>query len=194
MTAAVDDRNVTIVAGSFPSAPGRRCTSADRGADGGGPSGGHEQEEVMRIEIAPRSRQVERPSYVWIAVVLEMLTGIFAVPVGWSFIQDPSGRGLGIPQGWIESTVFGSYFIPGLYLLAMNGFAMVALAALSVRRHWIAPWLTGALGVGLIIWIAVEIVSLPETMILTWVFLAIGFTLGFIALFWLRRTGQMQLW
>ena len=51
---------------------------------------------------------------------------------------------------------------------------MVALAALTVRRHWIAPWLTGALGVGLIIWIAVEIVMLPETMILTWVFLAIG--------------------
>ena len=31
-------------------------------------------------------------------------------------------------------------------------------------------------------------------MILTWVFLAIGFALGFVALFWLRRTGQMRLW
>jgi uncharacterized membrane protein len=148
----------------------------------------------MQIEIAPRSRRIDRPSYVWIAVILEILTGIFAVPVGWSIIQDPTGRALGIPQGWIESTVFGSYLIPGLYLLAMNGLAMVALAALTVRRHWIAPWLTGALGVGLIIWIAVEIVTLPETMILTWVFLAIGFALGFIALFWLRRTGQMRLW
>jgi hypothetical protein len=148
----------------------------------------------MQIEIAPRSRQIERPSFVWIAVILEILTGIFAVPVGWTFIQDPTGKSLGIPPGWIESTVFGNYLIPGLYLLAMNGFAMVALAALTVGRHWIAPWLTGTLGVGLIIWIAVEIVTLPETMILTWVFLAIGFALGFIALFWLRRTGQMRLW
>jgi uncharacterized membrane protein len=148
----------------------------------------------MRIEIAPRSRQIELPSYVWIAVILEILTGIFAVPVGWSFIQDPTGKSLGIPQGWIESTVFGNYLIPGLYLLAVNGFAMVVLAALSVLRHWTAPWLTGTLGVGLIIWIAVEIVTLPETMILTWVFLVIGFALGVIALFWLRRTGQMQLW
>jgi hypothetical protein len=32
----------------------------------------------------------------------------------------------------------------------------------------IAPWLTGALGVGLIIWIVVEIATLPETMIPTW--------------------------
>ena len=53
----------------------------------------------------------------------------------------------------------------------MNGVAMLSLAALTIRRHWIAPWLTGALGVGLIIWIAVEIVTLPETMILTWLFL-----------------------
>jgi hypothetical protein len=148
----------------------------------------------MHIEIAPRSREIERPSYVWIAVILEIFTGVFAVPVGWSFIQDPTGRTLGIPQGWIEATVFGSYLIPGLYLLAVNGFAMLALATLTVRRHWIAPWLTGALGVGLITWIAVEIVTLPETMILTWGFLAIGFALGFIALFWLRRTGQMRLW
>ena len=148
----------------------------------------------MQLEIVPRSHQIERPSYVWIAVVLEILTGVLAVPVGWSFIQDPTGSALGIPQGWIESTVFGTYLIPGLYLLAVNGFAMFALAALTVRRHWTAPWLTGALGVGLIIWIAVEIVTLPETMILTWVFLAIGFVLGFIALFWLRRTGQMRLW
>ena len=148
----------------------------------------------MHIEIAPRSRLVERPSYVWIAVILEILTGIFAVPVGWSFIQDPTGRALGIPQGWIESTVFGNYAVPGMYLLVMNGFAMFAVAALTIRRHWFAPWLTGVLGVGLIIWIAVEIATLPETMILTWIFLAIGFALSFIALFWLRRTGQMVLW
>jgi hypothetical protein len=148
----------------------------------------------MHIEISPRSRQIERPSYVWLAVTLEILTGMFAIPVGWAFIQDSSGRSLGIPQGWIESSIFGNYAIPGLYLLLVNGFAMLALAALSVRRHWFAPWLTGALGIGLIIWIAVEIVTLPETMILTWVFLAIGFALGFVSLFWLRRTGQMVLW
>lgn len=39
-----------------------------------------------------------------------------------------------------------------------------------------------------------SIVTLPETMILTWLFLAIGFALGFIALFWLRRTGQLRPW
>ena len=148
----------------------------------------------MRLEIAPRSRPIDRPPFVWIAVTLEVMTGILAVPVGWSFIQDPTGRALGIPQGWIEATPFGSYLIPGLYLLGINGIGMVALAALTVRRHWVAPWLTGTLGVGLIVWIGVQIVVLPETMILTWVFLSIGVALGLIALFWLRRTGQIRLW
>ena len=67
----------------------------------------------MQIEIAPRSRQIERPSYVWIAVILEILTGILAVPVGWSFLQDPTGKSLGIPQGWIESTVVRELPDPG---------------------------------------------------------------------------------
>jgi hypothetical protein len=148
----------------------------------------------MEVQFAPRSGRVERPPYTWIAVILEIFTGVFAIPVGWSFIQDPTGQALGIPQGWIEATPFGSYLIPGIYLLAMNGAAMLALAALTVRSHWFAPWLTGTLGVGMIIWIAVEVVTLPETMFLTWVFLAIGFALGFVALFWLRRTGQLRLW
>jgi uncharacterized membrane protein len=104
------------------------------------------------------------------------------------------GSSIGIPQGWIESTVFAAYLIPGIYLLVMNGFAMFAAALLSVRRHGAAPWLTGILGVGLMIWIAVEIVTLPETMILTWVFLAVGFALAFIPLFWRQRTGQMRVW
>ena len=149
---------------------------------------------AMRVEFAPRSTRVERPGYTWIGVILEVFTGFFAVPVGWSFIQDPSGQALGIPQGWIEATVFGSYLVPGLYLFAINGVAMLGLAALTVARHWLAPWLTGALGVGMIVWIAVEILVLPETMVLTWVFLAVGVVLGLIALFWLRRTGQLRLW
>jgi uncharacterized membrane protein len=157
-----------------------------------GPRG--ESEARIRIELAPASQPIERPAYVWLAVALEVFTGLLALPVGWSFIQDPTGRALGIPQGWIEATVFGSYLVPGIYLLAVNGIGMLVVAALSMRRHWTAPWLTGALGVGLIIWILVEIVTLPATMILTWVFLAVGIAMGIVALFWLRTTGQLRLW
>ncbi len=146
------------------------------------------------MQFVPHSRRIERPPFVWVGVALEVFTGLLAVPVGWAFLQDPTGRGLQLPQGWIEATPFGSYFVPGLYLVAVNGFGMLAAAALSVYRHWLAPWLTATLGVGLIIWILVQIIALPETMFLTWVFLATGLALGFVALFWLRRTGQLRVW
>lgn len=99
-----------------------------------------------------------------------------------------------LPAGWIEATPFGSYQVPGIYLLLINGAGMLVLAGLTVRRHWFAPWLTGTLGVGLIIWILVQLAVMPETMILQWAFLATGLALGFVALFWLRATGQLRLW
>ena len=148
----------------------------------------------MHVELTTGARPVDRPLWVWVAIVLEVFTGILAVPVGIAFLADPTGSALGLPGGWIEATPFGSYTVPGLYLLFINGLGMLVLAGLSVVRHWTAPWLTGVLGVGLIVWIAVEILVMPETMVLTWVFLAIGFAMGVVALSWLRHTGQLRLW
>jgi hypothetical protein len=138
--------------------------------------------------------RIERPRFVWIAVVLEAFTALGAIPVGLMLLADTSGALAGLNADWMRGSAFGSYLVPGLYLLFVNGFGMLALAALTVRRHPMAPWLTGALGVGLIVWIAVEIVVLPETSFLTWMFLATGLALGVVALFWLRRTRQLRLW
>jgi hypothetical protein len=151
-------------------------------------------EAPMQVHLVPGTIRVDRPGYVWLAVALEIFTAIGAIPVGIMFLLDPTGQMVQVPQGWIESTIFGTYAVPGLYLLLVNGLGMLGLAALSIRHHWLAPWLTGTLGVGMIIWILVEILLLPETMFLTWVFLAVGLILGVVALFWLRRTRQLVLW
>jgi hypothetical protein len=148
----------------------------------------------VQVQLRFDARSVDRPAWVWIGIVLEVFTAVGALPVGVMFLADPTGQLVQVPRGWIEATVFGSYIVPGLYLLLVNGFGMLVLAGLSVRRHRFAPWLTGTLGVGLITWILVEILVLPETMFLTWVFLATGVALGFVALFWLRHTGQLRLW
>ena len=63
----------------------------------------------------------------------------------------------------------------------MNGAAMLALAVLTVRRHWFAPWLTGTLGVGMIIWIDCRGRHPARDDVLTGSSLAIGLALGFIA-------------
>ncbi len=148
----------------------------------------------MQLQVFPATRRVERPWYAWAAAVAAAFTGALAIPVGLMFIADPTGASIGVPRAWIEATPFGSYLVPGLYLLVANGVGMLVLAGLTVLRHWTAPWLSGILGVGLIIWILVQLAVMPETMILQWIFLAIGFLIGFVALFWLRRTGQLLLW
>lgn len=148
----------------------------------------------MQLQVVPTERRVERPRYAWIAFVAAVFTGVLAIPVGLMFLADPTGGSIGLPPGWIEGTPFGSYLVPGIYLFAINGVGMLVLAALILVRHWTAPWLTAVLGVGLIVWILVQLAVMPETMILQWIFLATGIILGFVALFWLRRTGQLRLW
>jgi hypothetical protein len=152
-------------------------------------------EESMHAQLMPAAAgRVERPWYALLAIVLEVFTAVLAIPVGLMFLSDPSGSAMGLPKGWIEATVFGSYVIPGLYLLFMNGVGMLVVAGLTVVRHPMAPWLTGVLGTGLVIWILVQVVVMPEVMWLQGLFLVIGVVLGLISLAWLRRTGQLRLW
>ena len=123
-----------------------------------------------------------------------LVTAAGALPVGWSLVTDPSGAGIGLPSDWIANSLFGTYLVPGIYLLVMNGLGMLVAAGLTLARHWFATWWTGTLGVGLIAWILVQVVVMPETSWLQAFFLASGLSLGLIALFWLRRTGQLRLW
>ena len=138
--------------------------------------------------------RIERPWYAWVGAAIAAVTAVGALPVGWSLINDPSGSSIGLPSDWIANSVFGSYLIPGLYLFLINGLGMVAAVGLVVIRHWFTPWWMGALAIGLITWIAVQLVLLPQSSWLQGFFLASGFALGTIALFWLRTTGQLRLW
>ena len=135
--------------------------------------------------------RVPMPRYVWIAVVLEILTAVLAIPVGLMFITDPSGASMGI-AGWLDGTIFGDFLVPGLYLFAVNGVGMLILAALTVMRRPIAPWLTGALGIGLIVWISVQLILISQSMFLQPTFFVVGLILGFVALFWLLGLRREQ--
>ena len=148
---------------------------------------------MLTARLAPAPR-IDRPAFVWLAIPIELITALGALPVGWSLIADPTGAGMGMRSDWMANTLFGSYLVPGMYLLVMNGFGMLLAAGLTLWRHWVAPWWTGTLAIGLIVWILVQLILIPETSWLQWFFLASGLVLGFISLFWLRRTGQLKLW
>ncbi len=148
----------------------------------------------MHAQLLPLSRPLSRPRFAWLAVALELLTAVGAIPVGIMLVTDPTGAGVGFPAGWIEATPFGSYLIPGIYLLVMNGAGMLVVAALTLVRHWTAPWLTGVFGAGLAIWIGVQLVVMPEFSFLQAIYGTIGLALAVISVAWLRRTDQLRLW
>jgi len=148
----------------------------------------------MHAQLLPVSRPLVRPRFAWIAIALELFTAAGAIPVGSMLIADPTGAGVGFPAGWVEATPFGSYLVPGVYLLLMNGLGMLVLAGLTIARHWTAPWLTGVLGTGLAIWIGVQLLVMPEVSFLQAIFGVIGLVLAAASVAWLRRTDQLRLW
>ncbi len=134
------------------------------------------------------STRIERPAYAWIAVALQVITALGAIPVGLDMIRNADGDPLGLPQAWIDATIFGSYLIPGLFLFVVNGIGQLVAAAAIALRHPAAPWLTGALGVGLMVWIAVQVALMPFHALQP-IFFAVGLVESAIALLWLRRLG-----
>jgi hypothetical protein len=134
------------------------------------------------------SQRIDRPAYAWIAVALQVGTALMAIPVGLGMMMEPEGAPLGLPQAWIDATPFGSWLAPGLFLFAMNGLGQLAAALLIVIRHALAPWLTGALGIGLMVWITVQVLMMPFHPLQPTMF-AVGAIEGLIAWAWLRRVG-----
>ena len=143
------------------------------------------------MDSIDETRRVERPAYAWVAVALQVVVGLAAIPVGLQLMAEADGAPLGLPQAWIDATPFGSWLVPGLFLFAMNGIGQLVAAALIVVRHPVAPWLTGALGVGLMIWIAVQAALMPAH-VLQPILFTVGTIEGVVALLWLRRLGLVR--
>jgi hypothetical protein len=111
-----------------------------------------------------------RPFSVYVLMFLLLFLGISAIYGGYNLIVDPSGGQLQLPSGWIESTPFKNYLIPGLILFTVLGvLPLVTVIALWLRpewswtkgleslthEHW--SWLASVkVGVALIIWITVQ--------------------------------------
>jgi hypothetical protein len=135
--------------------------------------------------------RIERPGYAWVGIGLQIFVGVMAVPIGLLMILDPNGSPVGIPNEWIADSPFGSYLLPGIFLLAVNGIGQLAGAVLAIMRQPFAPWVMGALGVGLIVWIGVQVLIIPLSFLQPLIFV-IGVVQGFVALFWLRRLGYLR--
>ena len=120
-------------------------------------------------------RPVSLPSALWLLITMLFVLGGAAVPSGFSMIADPSGSGLGFPEGALAGAPFANYFIPGILLTVFVGF-LPLIACWAVWKkpssafldrlnpfpsfHW--AWTLALMsGLGLIIWILVQMIMMP---------------------------------
>jgi hypothetical protein len=89
--------------------------------------------------------------------VLQSWIGIGAVICGALLIIAPDGHFLQMQTAILKNTPFRNFLIPGLILFAVNGLGNVASAVFSFRIHRIAGFGGLFFGIGLIIWLFVQV-------------------------------------
>lgn len=104
-----------------------------------------------------------RPAALWALLVLLLVQGIGGVAGGLSLTLAPDGSIMKMPTSYLDGSPFPDYLVPGLILLLVLGVLPLAAATgLWLDRRW--AWFAAvAVGLGLMIWILVEIFIIPYT-------------------------------
>ena len=128
----------------------------------------------------------------WTGVGLLAFVGIGAIPAGYSFVADPSGSDIGIPESMREMPVFDDFLIPGTILFGLG--ALYLWSALVEAMGWRCAWFgAGLSGGAMIVWILVQFALMgytrhPVQTALQTTILAIGLAVGALALVQLWET------
>lgn len=116
---------------------------------------------------------MKRPLILFPLLLLHLLLGIGALYGGWMLMTDADG--FGVKPEWLEHSPFRSYILPGIILFVINGVFPLFIAwglfrkpvwhraglfNIYPERHW--AWTYSLFsGLGLIIWINVQITMVP---------------------------------
>lgn len=105
---------------------------------------------------------------------LQAFIGIGAIGGGFMLVKDPSGGALGVPLSLLEGSPFPDFLIPGIFLLAVNGFGSMIGAGLSFTRRRYALEMAIVLGVILVAWILIQLVIIKSISWLHILYLILG--------------------
>jgi hypothetical protein len=122
-----------------------------------------------------------------LAIALEIFLSLGALFGGGQFILAPDGHLLGMTVKSLSATPFPSFLIPGILLFTFVGVGPLVAAALTIRRHALAPMAAVAVGLTLLGWVTVEMVMLAGFVSLLWAFyVALGTAIGALGIGWWR--------
>ena len=118
------------------------------------------------------------------AIILLIVVALNAMAAGYSFIADPSGKGLGITTDYLRTSApFKDYFIPGLALFILNGILSLVVAVLAIVKHKGYPLFISLQGGVFALWIIIQLLMVESFHPLHAIVAFIGLTL--IILGWL---------
>jgi hypothetical protein len=89
--------------------------------------------------------------------LVQIFVGVGAAVCGMLLILFPSGTLMHMTPGMLEDSPFHDFLIPGIILFLVNGAGQLLSGVLTIRRHPIAGYLGAILGIGLMIWIFVQV-------------------------------------
>lgn len=126
----------------------------------------------------------------WTTIVLTALLAVCAVPVGAMLVAAPDGHLLGAQPAWLAGLPFQSYLLPGLILGGVVGGAALLACVLAARRSRWAALATALCAVILLVWITVQLATVPvrsplQPIIVVWGSLLVALGASGTSTFWL---------
>jgi len=115
--------------------------------------------------------------------ILQLFVALGALVAGAMFIFEPSGRLLQAPLAMLKGTPFSNYLLPGIILFCVNGLGQAAAGILTLRRDARAGIIGGVFGLGLTIWLFVQVTLIGGGYLIQNVFFAIGIVETTLAFF-----------
>ncbi|MCX6556090.1 MAG: hypothetical protein NTW95_01430 [Candidatus Aminicenantes bacterium] len=106
--------------------------------------------------------------------LLQAFVAISALPCGVLLMVSPSGRALKMTLSMLKDSPFASFFWPGLILFAVIGAGHAAATAMSFRRHPNTGLAGAVMGLGLMIWIFVQVSMIGGGHWLQYLYFALG--------------------
>jgi hypothetical protein len=87
---------------------------------------------------------------------------------------------------------FDTYLVPGLILFVILGLGPLVAAGLALRRHALAPLAACAVGLALLVWLAVAIAIVGFTMtpLLQPFYLLLGTAITAVGIAWVRSRAR----
>ena len=115
------------------------------------------------------------------------LVAVGAIPAGLAMILKPDGSIMHLPIDILKGSPFKDFLIPGLFLLGINGLAGLAGAVLCFMHSRFSAISGLILGLGLVVWIIVQLLT---TGLISWMqpaYFAIGLVEIVLGLLIMRR-------